>query len=73
MKRTALLMLVTVLLSSGCALTRQPEIPVAVQCPPPPPAPAVLTTRSASTAISISERLESSIAERDNSLTKARR
>lgn len=73
MKKTIAAALTISVLSAGCALTQPHEIPVAVPPPPPPPLPAVLKGKSASTGPSISERLESSIKQRDDSLTKARR
>ena len=73
MKNTALLWLPLALALQSCALMPRNEIPVAVACPPPPPVPAVLTAPYVSPSPSTSERLETSIQERDDSLTRARR
>ena len=73
MKSMLAVLLTIAALSSGCAQMPPAEIPVAVPCPPPPPAPAALKGKSVSTGPSISERLESLIEKRDDSLTKARR
>jgi len=73
MKTTSAAVLLMLALLQGCALQPQQEIPVGVQCPPPPPLPSVLRDRPASAQPNTSERLETLIEERDNSLTKARR
>ena len=73
MRKMLVLALLISALLPGCGLMQPREIPVAGACPKPPQAPSVLTDKPVSTGPSISERLETLILERDDSLTKARR
>lgn len=68
MKRTALLLMLSMPIFVGCQAT----VPVAVDCPKPPPLPVVLTL-PASTGPSLLERYERSTETFRGSLEKAQR